>query len=96
MERYFVYITANKKGGNLYVGSTDELIRRIGEHKSSRNDNYTKNSGIHNLVYYEEHKSLEDAIKRERQIKRWKREWKINLIEKFNPEWKDLYEDLKN
>jgi putative endonuclease len=94
MEQYFVYITANKKQGDIYVGSTSDLIRRIGEHKSKRSDNYTKNSGIHNLVYYEEHKSLDDAIRRERQIKRWKREWKINLIEKFNHEWKDLYPDL--
>jgi putative endonuclease len=94
MERYFVYITANKKGGSIYVGSTSDLIRRISKHKSNRSDNYTKNSGIHNLVYYEEHKSLKEAIKRERQIKKWKREWKIELIEKFNPGWKDLYFDL--
>jgi putative endonuclease len=95
MERYFVYITANGKRGKLYAGSTDDLIRRIGEHKSNRSNNYTKNSGIHILVYYEEHKSLQEAIKRERQIKKWKREWKINLIEKSNPEWKDLYSDIK-
>jgi len=70
------------------------LTRRVGEHKSNIISDYTKNTGIHNLVYYEEHKTLQDAITRERQIKKWKREWKINLIEKFNPEWKDLYNEL--
>jgi len=96
MGQYFVYITANKKGGDIYVGSTDNLIRRMNEHKSKHNNNYTKNTGITTLVYYEEHKSLHDAIRRERQIKKWKREWKINLIEKNNPEWNDLREPLKN
>ncbi|HBG28520.1 MAG: hypothetical protein A2Y10_07225 [Planctomycetes bacterium GWF2_41_51] len=71
MERYFVYITANIKGGDIYVGSTDDLFRRINEHRSKRNDGYTKNTGIKNLVYYEEHKSLGDAITREKQIKKW-------------------------
>ena len=93
--KYYVYISADKKDGNLYVGRTNDLINRISEHKSFIISNYTKNKGIHILVYYEEHKSLEDAIKRERQIKRWKREWKIKLIEGFNPEWNDLYSDIK-
>jgi putative endonuclease len=94
--KYHVYIMADKKDGNIYIGRTNDLINRTSEHKSNIISKYTKNTGIHILVYYEEHKSLEDAIKRERQVKRWKREWKINLIEKNNPEWKDLYEDLKN
>ena len=93
--KYYVYILANKKGGKLYIGRTNDLIDRTSEHKSDVICGYTKNTGIHNLVYYEEHNSLQEAIKRERQIKKWKREWKINLIEKFNPEWKDLYTDLK-
>jgi putative endonuclease len=93
--KYYVYILADKKSGKLYVGRTKDLINRTGEHKSDIICDYTKNAGIHNLVYYEEHKSLSDVITRERQIKKWRREWKINLIEKFNPEWKDLYPDLK-
>ncbi|HBG27543.1 MAG TPA: GIY-YIG nuclease [Phycisphaerales bacterium] len=95
MEQHFVYITANRKGGDIYVGSTDNLIRRMSEHRSKSNDNYTRNTGIHILVYFEEHKYPGDTITRERQIKKWKREWKINLIEKSNPEWEDLYTDLK-
>ncbi|MGD0785805.1 MAG: GIY-YIG nuclease family protein [Sedimentisphaerales bacterium] len=92
--KYYVYILADKKDGNIYVGRTNDLINRISEHKSCIISNYTKNTGIHILVYYEEYKSLQEAIKRERQIKKWKREWKINLIERSNPEWKDLYFDL--
>ena len=95
MTRYYLYILADKKGGDIYIGRTNDLINRTSEHKSDIISNYTKNTGIHILVYYEEHKSLEDAIKRERQIKKWKREWKINLVERFNPEWKDLYSDIK-
>jgi putative endonuclease len=96
MKRYFVYIVADKKDGELYAGSTDDLRRRISEHKNGSVDGYTKNSGIHNLVYYEEYDSIDKAITRERQIKKWNREWKIRLIEKFNPEWRDLYFDLFN
>lgn len=93
--KYYVYILADEKDGKLYVGRTKDLINRTGEHKSDIIGNYTKNTGIHILVYYEEYNSLQETIKRERQIKKWKREWKINLIEKFNSEWKDLYSDLK-
>ncbi len=94
--KYYVYILADKKDGKLYVGRTKDLISRTTEHKSDIICGYTKNTGIHNLVYYEEHKSLSDAITREKQIKKWEREWKINLIEKSNPEWRDLYFDLIN
>lgn len=96
MERYYLYILADKKGGDIYVGRTNDLICRVSEHRSDIICGYTKNSGIKNLVYYEEYTNLADAAKREKQIKKWKREWKINMIEKFNPEWKDLYFDLIN
>ena len=96
MERYYVYLIANKKGGKIYAGSTNDLRRRISEHKNNSIDGFTKNSGIHNLVYYEEHDDIHKAVTRERQIKKWERAWKIELIEKFNSEWKDLYSDLIN
>jgi putative endonuclease len=92
--KYYVYILADKKDGNIYVGRTNDLINRTSEHKSDIISNYTKNTGIHNLVYYEEYDEIHKAVTRERQIKKWKREWKIKLIEKSNPEWKDLYTEL--
>ena len=94
--RYYVYILANKKDGDIYIGSTGDLFSRVGEHKSSTIDGFTRNSGIHNLVYYEEYDDIHKAITRERQIKKWKREWKVKLIEKSNSEWRDLYFDLIN
>jgi putative endonuclease len=94
MKRYYVYLIADKKDGNIYAGSTSDLIGRVGEHKSNIFVGFTKNTDIHILVYYEEHNSLQEAVTRERQIKRWKREWKIKLIEKSNPEWNDLYNEL--
>jgi putative endonuclease len=96
MQRYYVYLVTNKKGGNIYAGSTDDLIRRVGEHKNKSIDGYAKNRGVHILVYYEEQDDIDKAITRERQIKKWNREWKIKLIEKSNPEWRDLYFDLIN
>jgi len=96
MERYYVYLIADKKDGKIYAGVTNDLRRRISEHKNNSIDGFTKNSGIHNLVYYEEHDDIHKAITRERQIKKWKRKWKIELVEKFNPEWRDLYFDLIN
>ena len=92
MKRFYLYILTDKKDGELYIGSTNNLTERVVEHRSDIISGYTKNTGIKTLVYYEEHKSLADAIKREKQIKKWKREWKINLIEKSNPQWKDLYD----
>ena len=96
MERYYVYLLANKKDGDIYIGVTDDLLRRISEHKNNSIDGFTKNSGIHNLVYYKEQDNIHKAITREKQIKRWKREWKVKLIEEFNPEWRDLYFDLSH
>jgi putative endonuclease len=94
MKRYYFYLLADRKRGKLYAGATSDLISRIGEHKSNIFSGFTKNTGIHNLVYYEEYDEIHKAAARERQIKKWKREWKIKLIEKSNPEWKDLYTEL--
>ena len=89
-----MYILANKKHWTLYVGVTSDLIKRIYEHKEKVVDGFTKKYDIWLLVYFEAHSSIEEAIKREKLLKRWKRDWKIRLIEDNNPDWNDLYEDL--
>ena len=94
MEKYYVYILANKKDGDIYIGSTRDLISRISEHKSNIISGFTRNTGIHNLVYYEEYDNIHKAVERERRMKKWRRQWKISLIEKSNPEWGDLYKGL--
>lgn len=92
---YFVYILASEKNGTLYVGVTDNLIRRVGEHKQPLNDNsFSTKYSVDKLVYFEQTEDVLEAIRREKQLKNWKRKWKIALIEKSNPEWKDLYMDL--
>lgn len=96
MKKGYVYILADKKDGVIYIGVTSDLLKRICEHKNKIVDGFTKNLGVHNLVYYEEYDDNHKAVIREKQMKKWKREWKIRLIEKLNPEWKDLYPDLKN
>jgi putative endonuclease len=94
MKSYYVYILASKRNGTLYIGITSDLIKRIYEHKNNLVDGFTKKYKIHNLVYFEETSDVQSAIKREKQLKVWKRSWKIELIEKQNPAWRDLYEDL--
>ena len=94
MKRYYVYILANKKDGIIYIGITNDLLERIRDHKNNSIEGFTKNRGVHNLVYYEEHSSIHKAAAREKQMKRWKRKWKVRLIEEFNPEWRDLYFEL--
>lgn len=94
MDRYYVYILASKRNGTLYVGVTNNLIKRIYEHKHDLADGFTKKYQIHNLVHYEEILDVEEAIRREKLLKKWKRMWKLNLIEKSNPKWIDLYESL--
>lgn len=95
MEKDFVvYILASKKYGTLYTGVTSNLLKRIMEHKGGAADGFTKKYNVKNFVYYERHATAESAIKREKQIKEWKRLWKIELIEKFNPAWSDLYRAL--
>ncbi len=91
---YYVYILASQKNGTLYVGVTNDLIRRVYEHKNGLISGFTKTYKVHKLIHYEQTTEIESAIKREKQIKWWLRQWKINLIEETNPEWNDLYEEL--
>ena len=94
MNQYYVYILASKRNGTLYIGVTNNLLKRVDEHKSNLIDGFTKKYNVHNLVYYEQYNDISCAIAREKQMKKWKRQWKINLIEKFNPDWIDLFKDL--
>ena len=91
---YYVYILASKPHGTLYVGVTNDLTRRVHEHRIGAVAGFTKKHGIKQLVYFESSESAEGAIYREKLIKRWPRDWKRNLIERENPQWRDLYEDL--
>jgi putative endonuclease len=90
MKYYFVYILTNKKNGTLYVGVTNDLLRRVSEHKNGIIKGFTWKYNIHKLVYYETFNDIYETIVREKRIKKWKRQWKIELIEKDNSEWKDL------
>jgi putative endonuclease len=89
-----VYILASRKHGTLYVGVTSDLVRRIWEHKNDSAKGFTKRYGVHTLVWYEQHETMESAIDREKAIKEWKRAWKVEMIERSNPEWKDLYDSF--
>jgi len=91
---YYVYILASERRGTLYVGVTADLLHWVEEHKNGAVAGFTKKYHVHMLVYYEEHQYIEDAIVREKQLKKWNRAWKIALIERDNPEWKDLYYNL--
>ena len=88
---YYMYILASKKNGTIYVGITNDLVRRVWEHKNDVVEGFTKKYGVHLLVYYELTENSIIAIEREKQIKKWKRYWKVKLIEERNKEWKDLY-----
>ena len=91
--QYFIYILASKKNGTLYIGVTNSIERRIEEHKIKLNpDCFTAKYNVTSLVYYETFQYIEDAIQREKQLKKWNRQWKINLIEEENKDWKDLSE----
>jgi putative endonuclease len=94
MGEYFVYILASKKNGTLYTGVTNDLLKRVHEHKNNLIPGFTSKYGVHNLVCYERYADIYAAIAREKRIKKWKRAWKMELIEKTNPEWRDLYNDL--
>ena len=91
---YYVYILASKRNGTLYIGVTNNLIRRVYEHKEGIIEGFTKKYNVKMLVYFEWVTDANGAIKREKQLKKWNRKWKIELIEKNNPEWKDLYYEL--
>jgi putative endonuclease len=91
---FFVYILASKRNGTLYVGMTDDLVRRVWQHRSGEIAGFTKNYDIKLLVWHEAHESRESAFIRERQIKKWNRTWKLELIEKENPAWRDLWDEV--
>lgn len=89
--RYYVYIMASKKNGVLYIGVTDDIKRRSTEHKNAKYEGFTKEYFVRRLVYFEIFSNAEEAETRERQMKKWNREWKVQLIEKHNPDWSDWY-----
>ena len=93
-KQFFVYITASKRSGTLYVGVTSDLPARAWQHKNKVTGGFTAKYNVDHLVYFEPHEQAETAILRERQIKTWRRAWKIRLIEEGNPEWRDLYGDI--
>ncbi len=94
MKQCYVYIMASKKDGVLYIGVTSDLIKRNWQHRESETESFTKKYWVKKLVYYEVHQDIGHAILREKQLKKWNRQWKIELIEKQNPEWKDLWDQI--
>jgi putative endonuclease len=90
----YVYILTNERNGTLYVGVTNDLVRRVYEHRFSEVPGFTREHGLHRLVWFEQFTSIALAIAREKLLKKWRREWKLNLIERDNPDWHDLYDDL--
>jgi putative endonuclease len=93
-DEFYVYIAASGRNGTIYVGSTDDLAKRIWEHQSKVRDGFTKTYGCDQLVWFEGFESRHNAFRRERQIKEWRRSWKLQLIEETNPTWRDFYETL--
>lgn len=91
---YYVYMLASRRNGTLYIGVTNDLSRRVWEHKSDLAGGFSKKYGVHRLVWYEVHNGIAEAIAREKQLKGWNRAWKIGLIEKHNSGWNDLFEDI--
>jgi putative endonuclease len=94
MKQPCVYMLASQRNGTIYIGVTSDLIKRVWEHKQDFVEGFTKKYGVHDLVWYEQHEDMMAAIEREKALKEWKRAWKLELIEKMNPQWKDVYEGL--
>jgi len=94
--QYYIYILASQKNGTLYIGVTNDLERRVLEHKQKINEGFTSKYDVNRLVYFESFQYINDAILREKRLKKWNRHWKINLIEEENFEWNDLSEDWYN
>jgi putative endonuclease len=94
MKQPAVYILASKKNGTLYTGVTSDLVKRIWEHKNDLVEGFTRRYKVHNLVWYELHDNIDAAIEREKNMKEWKRTWKVRLLEKDNPNWNDLYDSI--
>jgi putative endonuclease len=93
-KEYFIYILASKRNGTLYIGVTNDLIKRVYQHKEKLISGFTRTYNVCMLVYYEKYADINSAIEREKKLKKYRRQWKINLIESVNPQWKDLYEQL--
>ena len=91
---YYVYILASRRHGTLYIGVTNDLGRRVWEHKEKLYPGFSRRYGVTRLVWYEAYERIEDAIAREKALKKWRRDWKLRLIEEMNPEWEDLYQVL--
>jgi putative endonuclease len=91
---YYVYILANRIGGTLYIGVTNDLVRRVAEHRLKAAESFTKRHDVNRLVYFECFDEIEQALHREKRLKKWTRAWKISLIEKDNPNWIDLYPQI--
>jgi putative endonuclease len=91
---FYVYMLASRRNGTLYTGMTDNLVARIWQHREGIMPGFTKEHGVKLLVWFEQHENREDALLRERQIKKWYRKWKLELIEKDNPAWRDLYSEI--
>lgn len=94
MKTYYVYIMASYRNGTLYIGVTNDLVKRVWEHTHDVVEGFTKKYHVHTLVYYVQTTDIESAIKKEKQMKAWKRQWKLNVINEFNPEWRDLYKEI--
>ena len=90
-----VYILASKRNGTLYIGVTAYLRKRVSRHKNDSGSAFTREHGIHRLVWYETHPTMAEAIQREKRLKKWERAWKLRLIEQTNPTWRDLYPDIQ-
>ncbi|MBW1705174.1 MAG: GIY-YIG nuclease family protein [Deltaproteobacteria bacterium] len=94
-KHFYVYILASKRNGTLYIGVTSNIVQRVWQHRNKMVEGFTQKYGVNDLVYYEVHANAESAITREKQMKKWRRSWKIRLIEEKNPSWRDLYNDIK-
>lgn len=94
MKTYYVYMMSNYTNNVLYIGVTNDLVRRVAEHKAHVNDGFTAKYNCKKLVYFEDFENVEDAISREKQLKQWYRDWKNNLVAEMNPQWKDLAEEV--
>jgi putative endonuclease len=93
---FFVYLLASRRNGTLYIGMTDDLARRVWQHRIEAVPGFTSKYGVKMLVWYEPHETRESAFMRERQLKKWNRAWKLQLIERMNPFWRDMWDDLNN
>jgi len=94
MRQYYVYILASKRNGTLYIGVTNDLVRRVHQHRQEIVEGFTKKYNVHKLMYFETTNDIHAALEREKRLKAWKRAWKIRLIQESNPDWKDLYESI--